>query len=280
MAKPRKDRPMLKLNWVYKSLDAVMTAPLNPKKQRKELVKALLWKESSNYRRVASFFNLLDSVRPGLAEQSSNRLYRLDHFPITGYTVSLLGFGSGATAFLLENDRERKVLKVFRRTLGKPARDVMKITSEYRDKYNKNAGWFNGSFDVVIPSSYMLLHGPLMGAAAGAVIQPYIEGKILDLFQDFSDDEVVRMGRSDANFRLQLLDFSQRLLASYHEDGQCFDLVGRENLMVVENSEGLWLKIADNGVFDVPYIREQLPAVYLDLKEDIERLREISKRLA
>ena len=278
-AKPRIGGTKINLDWVYKSLDAVMTAPLNPKEQRKDLFKSVIRRRSSNYKRVSSFFNLLDSIRPGLAKGSANLLCRVRYFPIPGYEMSLLGFGTGATVFLLERDTERKVLKVFRRSLGKPAEEALKITCEYRDKYLKTSSWFNDPYDIVIPSRYLMLHGPLLGVTAGAVIQPYIEGKKLDLFQDFTDDEVVQLGSADENFRLQLLDFSRRLFASFREDGVCFDLVGRENLMVVEDAQGYWLKIADNGVFDVPYIREQSPAVYARLKEDLERLQDITKRL-
>lgn len=278
-ARSMKERASAKLGWMYKSLDAVMTASLQQGARKKDLFRSVVRRKSSNYARVSSFVRLLDSVRPGLAQGFANALYGLDRFPAEGYQISLLGFGSGATVFLLENERERKVLKIFRRSLGKSVRTALQVAMDYRRKYRDIAGWFNDRCEVAVPSAYLVLHGPLLGATAAAVLQPYIEGKKLDLFEDFTEDEAVQLGQSDSIFRLQLLDFSRQLFAVLGEKEVCFDLVGRENLMLVESGEGIRLKIADTGVFDVAAVRENSPALYRRLQEHLERLRAIRDRL-
>ncbi|NLG98886.1 MAG: hypothetical protein GX491_16140 [Chloroflexi bacterium] len=274
-----KDRALSKLGWMYKSLDAVMTASLLKGARKKDLLRSVVRRKSTKYARISSFVSLLDSILPGTALGFANALYGLDRFPVKGYQISLLGFGSGATVFLLENERERKVLKTFRRSLGKPLRTVLQVAKEYRQKYCENVRWFNNRYEVVVPSAYLILHGPLLGATAAAVLQPYIEGRKMDLFEDFTEDEAVQLGQSDPIFRLQLLDFSQQLFAMLREKEVCFDLVGRENLMLVETREGIRLKIADMGVFNVAAVRENSPALYRRFQEHLARLRAIQDRL-
>jgi len=131
----------------------------------------------------------------------------------------------------------------------------------------------------VVPSQYLLLHGPLLGAPAGALLQPYVEGKRLDLFLDLTEEEVIQLGRKDSLFRLQLLDFSRRLFTLVEEKNLCFDLVGRENLMLVESREGIQLKIVDNGLFDMQRIRVQSPVIFSRVQAHLEHLRIIQQRL-
>lgn len=265
--------------WLYKSLDAVLTAPLTPKRAASQLLWSVFRPKSSNYNRISSAINLLDHIAPGSSQRLASSLLRLNHFPVKGFDVRLLAYGSGATVFLLENGQERKVLKVFRRSLAGPGHKVWEVAREFQEKHETLRAWFNHSEEMVIPSTFLVLHGPLLGAAAAAVLQPYVAGKVRDIFLDYSPDEAVSLLRSSARLKAQYLHFANQVLASMEEAKTCFDFVGRENLMLVENKGQMSFKIADNGVFNLSAIRVQSPALYNRLQEHIARLRKIKEEL-
>ena len=268
-----------RLGWVYKSLDAALTAHLRPKEGVRLLFQALLQRRSSNYNRISSLLNLLDQVQPGFAEGMARNLIRVKNFPLAGYRISLLAYGSGSTVFLLKNGQGQKVLKVYRRSLGQPARQAWEVAKEYQDKHKKLVTWFNNEDQIVIPSQFLVLHGPLLGIPSAALLQPYVSGKIYDLFLDFTIMEAIRLAKGQEQLRLQLLNFTSRLFQAMDETGLCFDLVGRENLMLVEESGRMHLKIADNGIFQVQPIRSHSPAIYDRLRSHLHRLQLISKGL-
>lgn len=267
------------LTWLYKSLDAVITAPLNPKARKRDLALSVVKRRSSNYNRVASFLNLLDGFVPGIARKTGRSLLNLERFPFAGYSVDLLAYGSGATVYLLQKGADRKVLKVFRRSLGKTPGGALQVAREYQSKYQNIAAWFNGRFQIAVPCLYLLLNGPLLGVSCVGLVQPYVEGKKFDLFEDFTEDEAVQLGKEDIHFREQLLDFSQKLFAVAGSTGMCFDIVGRENLMLVDTGHGIRIKIVDNGIFDLAAVRERSPNLYSRIQDHLERLRAIQMRL-
>jgi hypothetical protein len=223
--------------------------------------------------------NLLDGLMPGIAKKTASSLLRVKHFPFAGFQVSLLAYGSGATVFLLEEGSRRKILKVFRRSLGKTAQEALQVAQEYQEKHHLLSSWFNGQYQIVVPSQYLLLHGPLLGGTSAAIIQPYIDEEKFDLFLDFTIEEAERLAQEDIHFQNQLLDFSRRLFAVVEEKGLCFDLVGRENLMLIKTLNGIQLKIVDNGIFDLNKIREQSPVLHARILSHLEQLRAIQERL-
>lgn len=261
--------------WLLKTLDAVLTAPLKPRAGAGAQLRALVRPKTSNANRIAALLHLVDRLAPGAASRASGSLLTLRHFPLAGCQVRLLAYGSGATVFLLENGGERKVLKVFRRSLAGPSAKIWGVAKEFKDKYDKLCVWFNQQDELVVPSQFLLLHGPLVGAAAAAVLQPYVGGKKSDIFLDYSVDEAIDMLRAHPRLKQQFQNFAGRFLMTWEENNTCFDLVGRENLMLVDGEEGASFRIADNGIFNIPYIREHAPVTYQRLQERIEHLRKI-----
>ena len=264
-------------HWLYKSLDAALTAPLNPKTRTRQLLMSVVGRKSSNYNRISSLLNLLDHLAPGLSQRITASLLRFDNFPLEGFDVRLLANGSGSTVFLLDNRVELKVLKVYRRSLGCSAKEVLKVAREFKEKHEKLSAWFNHTYELVVPSTFVVLHGPLMGFTAAAVWQSYVAGRKYDVFLDFSPDEAIYLLCSDPQLKSQWLDFSKQFLTSLEETDTCFDLVGRENLMLVQNEGKLSLRIVDNGLFHVAAIRAQYPGRYHQLQAHVECLRKITQ---
>jgi hypothetical protein len=269
-----------RLSWLYKSLDAILTAPLKPKGRAAQLFWMVIKPRSSNSNRISSLVNLLDRFTPGLALRLAAALMRTQHLPLAGYNVSLLAYGSGATVFMLDNGRERSVLKVFRRSLARPVDEVLEVAREFQKKHALLTGWFNDPYQIVIPSTFLVLHGPLMGAGAAAVLQPFVGGEKSDIFLDYSTEEAVHLLQSNPHLKAQWIDFTHRFLKSMEETNTCFDLVGRENLMLVEQAGKLSFNIADNGVFNIATIRTHAPALYTRLQAHCERLNQINRGIA
>jgi hypothetical protein len=239
----------------------------------------MLRRRSSKYNRIVSFTNLVDQIVPGFTMQAARSLLRLKHVPIAGCQIKLLAYGTGTTVFLLQNDHDSQVLKVFRRSLGKPLSHIWELAKEFQEKYNTLVACFNDPDEVVVPSTFLVLHGPLLSVPSAAIIQPFISGKKLDLFLDFSIEEVIQLGKDDARLRRQLLDFSSRLFKAMEETDRCFDLVGRENLMMVETNGSFELKIVDIGIFDLHKIRRNTPARFNRLQSHLCHLQSIQEGL-
>lgn len=267
--------------WLYTGLDALLTAPLTPAETARERIRLILRPRSSNYRRVSALSNLLDYVAPGrVSRRLASALIDLRHFPLAVARVEVLAHGSGSTVFLIDTGSRRMVLKVLRRSLARPARQAVQVARDFQRKHLRLRAVFNGADEVVVPSLFLVLHGPLLGAAAAAVLQPYVEGRKQDIFLDYSVDEAIALLRRTPQLGSQWVGFAQRFLRSMEETGICFDLVGRENLMLVEYEGKLSLKIADNGVFDVGALSVQSPARHAQLQAHIDRLRQITEGVA
>jgi hypothetical protein len=273
----QRQKPPRRFNnsWMYRSLDAVLTASLRPRGGPGQLAWSVIRPRSSITNRISSMVNLLDYLSPGLATRWGGALVRDRNFPLHGYQARLMAYGSGATVFLLENGQDQKVLKVFRRSLGRPAPDVWEVARQFQVKHDTLTRWFNDPFEIVVPSHFLVLHSPLMGAAAAAVLQPYIAGTRHDIFRDYTKAEAVQLLQSDPLLKAQWIDFSTRFLKSMEETDTCFDIVGRENLMLLEHDNRLCFKIVDNGLFDLAAIQAKSPAIYGRYQAHVEQLKQI-----
>ena len=81
---------------LYRSLDAVVTAPLRPRRSVAQYVGSILASRASNYGRVGSFVNLVDAVLPGTARRAGKLICRPIELPFPAEKVELLAYGSGA----------------------------------------------------------------------------------------------------------------------------------------------------------------------------------------
>ncbi|RPJ77162.1 MAG: hypothetical protein EHM24_00665 [Acidobacteria bacterium] len=265
--------------WLCTSLDALLTAPLGPRQRAGTLAGVLLRPRSSNYRRLSALSSLLDRLTFGrLSRRLSSSLLDLRHFPLRAQRVTPLAHGTGSTVFLLETGTNRAVLKVLRRSLCRPAREAMQIAAQFQQQHERLRQCYAGVDRLVVPSAFLVLHSPLMGAAAAGVVQPYVPGKKHDIFLDYTVHEAVELLGHHPALREQWLGFSRCFLESM-QTGACFDLVGRENLMLVEHEGAMALKIADNGMFDLETLRTRSPERLARLQSHVQRLKEIARTL-
>lgn len=258
---------------LYKAFDAAMTASLRPKQPIPILARRVFRPRLSNYERVSAAINLLDGLLPGVSRRVFSSLYNPLKLPFPVRQIDMLSFGSGSTVFLLDFERggECAVLKLYRRSLGKRDQDLYQIAEHFKQKYDQVAGWYRGPYDLVPPSAFLILHGPLLGQSAVGVIQSYIRGEKKDFFRSFSDDELLAL-MEQRGFREQFLFFAQRTLEVFQQSRQCFDFIGRDNLMVVLDGEQARLAVIDFGIFDLNLLEGRSPALCRQIEEYIRRI--------
>jgi hypothetical protein len=271
---------MLRSRWLFRSLDAAVTAPLRPKSSLAGSIKEVLSLQTSNYNRVAAAMNVLDWAAPGASRAVSTLLTRSPRLPFAATQVELMSYGSGATVFLLRGNGSDKVLKVYRQSLGRDPRGVMEVVQLYRRKYETVRGWYNGR-DRLVPTAYFLIvHSPLLNRPAAAILQPYIAGDKRDIFEDFTDEELLDLLRSDEPLAEQFVFFVRETWRVYIARGLCLDFVGRDNLMLVNQAGRRSLLIIDNGIFEIETLRQRAPQTLAEIESRLRRLLRLLQQLA
>lgn len=273
------DSPMiLYKQCLLRLLDAAITAPARPHQNLAAHLRFLLGR-GSHYDRVASCLNLVHTILPSLSLALTRRFYETQHLPFGSPTLKFLDYGSGGTVFLLQGDHEPKVIKIYRKSLGQPLETLVDILLRQRQKYETVSRWYNTGVEVVPPGDFLIVNGPHMGSPAVALLQPYVEGHKKDLLGDFTDDDLLALFVANPIVRQQFYIFATQTIADFFAGGDCFDLVGKANLMLIEHDEKRRLAIVDAGIFDLPTVRQKRPQAFAQMQQHVARLRRLLPKL-
>jgi len=265
---------------VLRCFDAAVTAaaPRRLDADAPQLLRALLLRGRA-FDRIPAALGLLDRASPGAARALSRRLYGLAPLALAASRIDFLDYGSGGTVFLLRTPAGPRVLKVYRRSLGRPHAAQREVARYYAERYRTVAGWYADAEGLVTRSAFAILPGPILGRPVAAVIQPYLEGRKLDFFEDLGEEALLARMRADAALARAFRAFADRTLALFAQRERCLDLVGRENLMLVEHGQRTRLAIADFGVFELPALRAEAPERFATLAERVDRLAALRSRV-
>ena len=263
---------------LLRCLDAAVTAAAPRRREEPHLLRTLLV-DGRPFDRVPAALCLLDRVAPGTACALSRRLYGPAPLALAASGIDFLDYGSGGTVFLLRTPVGARVLKVYRRSLGRPLAVQREVAHYYAERYRTVAGWYASAPGVVTPSTFAILPGPILGRTVAAVIQPYLAGRKLDFFEDQDEAGALARLRADAALAREFRAFADCTLALFAQGERCLDLVGRENLMLIEEGGRVRLAIADFGVFELPGLRRDAPTRWAALGERIDRLDALRRRL-
>lgn len=247
------------LKLALRALEGVMIAPLVPRRPVREVLRDFTRRGVTNRMRVANLVGLLDRLIPGLAGRLSAALYRRHNLPLQGARLELIGYGTGATVFLLRGGPETKVLKIYRRSLGRDRAGLLRVAKAYRAKYELIRDWYGEEHRFVLPTDFLIAIGPLLGRPVALCLQEYVPGEMSDFFAEHTDDELVQMLRADTSLRAEFKHFVERTQQIYREHGMCFDFVGSQNLVLLETPSGWRLAIIDTGIVDVAWTRAHRP---------------------
>ncbi len=119
---------------------------------------------------------------------------------------------------------------------------------------------------------FIVLEGlPLVGPVA-ASIQPYVQGQKYDLFEDFSDHDLLKLFESSNFLREQFVLFAKQTMSQWAGRKMCYDFLGRENIMLVKQGGDYKLHIVDVGVFKFDDPEHNLPQKVAQIEQRMERL--------
>jgi len=189
--------------------------------------------------------------------------------------MQLIAFGSAAAVFKLDWKSGVKVLRIYRRSLGKSSRGLLETAEYYRKNYETLLHWYGGPMDLVLPMEFLVLQGlPLVGTVA-ASLQPYVQSEKKDIFKDFADSDFVKLMKANPFMRDQFLFFAEQTVCQWKEREICYDFVGRENLVLFKQGRRYRLKIVDVGFFRFEYPEHNHPGKIAQIEQHIKQLRRL-----
>jgi hypothetical protein len=271
----KKSLELVRSRIVLKALDALMTAPLRPRRSLFSDCRRMLDPRSPNYERTACLAGLADRIVPGFSARLSQTLIHPARLPLVTTQVELLSFGSGATVLLLNTPVGPRVLKIYRRSLGRSPESLLELAKAFRRKHEIISQWYNREFDLVLPTDFLVLHGPLLSSPAVAALQPYIPGTKKDLFRDFDPPELLELFRSDPQLGRQFAFFARQTIQLQTEHELLPDFLGKGNVAVVMEAGCRKLRVMDYGIFNLRLIRKQSPATASQLEDCFQRLKSV-----
>lgn len=228
--------------------------------------------DSSRYSRAVSIVHMVDRVIPGVSTRLSRRIYINSRFPWRQVSTELIARGSGAAIFKLNWSHGPKVVRIYRRSLGRSLDGLLKVAAYYQSRYRMLSNWYGGPLGLVPEMQFLVLQGPSLVGPVAASLQPYIQGQKRDLFQDFTDDELLRLLKEKHFFREQFLFFAKQTLRQWEEGKMCLDFLGRQNVMIVNQGGNYRLCLPDLGIFEFEILAKKHPKKIAQIEKRIQQL--------
>jgi hypothetical protein len=229
------------------------------------------------YRKMHLLLERVRRFQPAMFEQVRKALWDNQKAPMRCEDIRVLGFGSGETAFLVDEvrgNRRSMVLKVHRRTLGRPANELVEHARMRRTKFEVLCSRFDFS-PVILPTSFFVMHGPLLGYAASASLQPYVE-QYTDLFE-WRAEALVRLLSEQPCLLAEFTHFVGRSMRFAEQEGWCVDMLGQNNLVLAGSGEGVRLTLLDvTGIVNFEHKRLSAPASLAVLMDRLSYLADVA----
>ncbi len=208
----------------------------------KDNMVSLLGQETSRYDRVCSALKIIDSVTPRPLRDFIYKKfgYGTDRMPFDSkdYVIgSKLGSGGVNSVFLLSSQKEGSpsyVLKINHTSYFEHDPDkLLRIGLKQKKEYEEIKEKFKDVGDLIPAENYLLVHGIKDGKPAIVMTQPFMGENLRDLFNDFEKDELEYLLEKNPVFKEQLSKFTQITLSNNDLVEREFDLLGKNNLIVV-----------------------------------------------
>lgn len=262
----------LRTRMLYRSLDAVVAA-----RTRTGLDPGYRRSRTSNFERIGRWTRAAARRTPRVVEALQRYALDTAHSSFAGGALTPFAYGSGSTCFLTSGPRPF-VVKVIRESLGRELPALLALGRHVMRDQRTLAGWYAEVPGLLAPTTVMVLHGPLRGAAALARVQALVTAPTTDLLGDHSDDELLALFARHAALARSFLAFADATARAARDEGQALDLVGRENLMLVHHEAGPALHIIDFGLMGLEEQRRARPALHAELMALLARIDALAAR--
>jgi hypothetical protein len=259
--------------YLYKAADALVTSTYVAPSSRTT-------GGSPTYKRGVSISRATHLIAPGLMRRTADRILDENGSPFAVGPLELLGYGSGATVFQVQDaSRHTWALKIFRKSLGRRPEELRRQLANRRATHETVTRWYS-DLDIVPPSYFLLLHGPVLSLPAVGCLQPMIPTDRIDLLYGLSEPELLKLVSADANLGATVRSFIVRTLRAAHKDRAAIDLVGRDNVVLVPDGVSYRLVLLDLGIyrFDVKATRN--PDALARLHDQLHVLERLERRIA
>ena len=258
--------------FIHKLFYAILLSPLQTGQLNSARLSSVPFRKKSGSGRVISAVNFIDRSIPGIASKISRSLYHNNFFPWAPVDIQLIAFGTGAAVFRIFWKGEDNVLRIYRKSVGRSRSGLLEIAAHYKGNYEMMISWYGNSPGLVPPMEFLILEGmPLIGPVA-ASLQPYIHGEKQDLFEDYTDDELMELFSKNDFVREQFIYFAQQTIYQWNERKTCFDFLGRQNLMLVTHAGDCRLRLPDCGFFKFDILAKKFPETIARFEQRMNRL--------
>ncbi|GEM_PF-5076334 len=226
---------------IERGLDVVLSTSTSQKKDkratRRELMKTLRKSGEGETNKIRAGIQLVDKFIPGSEDLIASILSNYSKLPFEFSKKDKKVFDAGGegTLFAFGEAGNRKVLKVYRESLGLRGDALQKKALEVQADYEKIKSLFGHIPNLIPDEQFLLLHSPLLKKPAVASVQPFVEGTVRDFFTDFTPEERINTIENNPLLREQFIDFAQTHERMNLQEGKCLDLLGDKNLSIVEH---------------------------------------------
>jgi len=241
-----------------RGLEIAAASHLQKGRTSQELLKTLLAPDSHKQERLSAGINLVGIAVPGFEEFLGKVLTNRDKLPFKTVDPNLFFRGGENSIFLIRDEEsstageEIKVLKINLESLGGNRERLLQIANRIKEEYEKTKSWYADIPDFVPEENTLILHSHLLGKPAVATVQQFIPGEKRGIFEDYSEDELVEKLGKDEYLRSDFVSFCRKLVDIYEETGECIDLPGERNIIIVEEDGKSSLVLLDPHIIHSP----------------------------
>ncbi|MCX6729905.1 MAG: hypothetical protein NT058_00165 [Candidatus Portnoybacteria bacterium] len=148
-----------------------------------------------------------------------------------------IGGGGECQVYLLQGQTEENsswALKITMPDKNKP-KSISERLKFIKNQRQKVLDLYQDIPDLIPPEYSLVLSDPnRCELPAIATLQPFVSGEIEDIFRR-SPEELVNLTNQDNLFREQLKNFCQKTIDDFKKTGEVLDMLGEENVSVIEN---------------------------------------------
>ena len=203
----------------------------------------------NNRRKVEAVLGLFLDKLPGLSSIYEKIAYDAKAVPFVEELTfeGKIGEGTPNVIYLLESQNDSIpsiVIKVRKEGGSIPALQNRAI--EEQNEFRMIKEMYPEIPEVIPDEQLILMQSPQRGRDAAVVgIQRFIGRNIKDVFKDIPKEELISMILADDIFKNEVINFFSKTLEHAEQSKKVVDLVGRKNLVVVEENGKKRLRFID-----------------------------------
>lgn len=126
---------------------------------------------------------------------------------------------------------------------------IFNITYEQKKEYEKISSIYKHIENFILPEYYLLIHGPRDEQTVVAMIQPFIQGKITDVFNDYNKQEIIDIFANNEKLSYKFNQFIEATKSNPDLLENELDLIGNNNLAIVFNNDINLMMIEPHNIF-------------------------------